>query len=88
METKTETESEIQGRPTLRLGTGIGIHGLEPKIKVKVSTADWVFLWRLWDQATRIDTPVEAVDNYNRFSASLLQKYNIVLKPGEMAEFT
>ncbi|MCL4436711.1 MAG: hypothetical protein M1503_09570 [Thaumarchaeota archaeon] len=86
---ETKTESEIQGgRPTLRL---VGIHGPEPeklKVMVKVSAEEWVYLWRLWDQAVRIDSQVDSVNRYNRYAKRLIEKYGIHLEPNQMVEFT
>ena len=84
-----------QGRPTLEVATStiapppVTIHkglGASP-IRLKVTVDEWVHLWRLWDKARNIGSRTE-VDDYNKYAQGLLQKYDIVLKPGECIEFT
>ncbi|MCL4436359.1 MAG: hypothetical protein M1387_06565 [Thaumarchaeota archaeon] len=72
-------ESEIQGRPTLRLGS----QGL----RLKVSVEEWMHLWRLWDKARNLGSQTD-IDNYNAYAKSLVEKYDIHLADGETVEFT
>lgn len=74
-----DIESEIQGRPTLRLG----IQGL----RLKVSVEEWMQLWRLWDTARNIGGKTD-IDNYNAYARSLVEKYDVHLADGETVEFT